>query len=498
MPTITPRVLLCALALPVLAHAQGDDCTNPKPVAVGSHGPFSNVGATTSFAWPCASGGNDIWFVARGNAVGGSATFDTCGSSFDTCLEVFDGTGGCGGLVSLGCNDDSCGTRSVLTVPVAAGQLLYVRVGGYNGATGTIVLNVAGALGVPTGFADAIAYGEGCYDGRASFYEFIQQPANFDLSNSSFTMLPQSSGGYVVVPGLANFVPPTANATNLGMGDDTIASVALTTPFPVDGGFTSSFEVCSNGNVSAAPGNGTSAVIVVLNFLNAPATTWRNWHDYDPSAGGQVTFEEVGSVAYVTWTNVPDWSVPASSSTFQFQFDSANGMVTYAFAQMSLTGSGGGGNGHLVGFSPGGSSLDPGAVDLSAAIPATITVFGADTAELQLSASARPILGGSLLLHSVNVPVSSGLGAQLFGLLQVNPGIDLGPFGMAGCRRYLSLDVAGVLVPTGGTASWPLSLPGTVGFAGLHIYAQSVMLAAGVNTLGALSSNGVDLRVDVN
>ena len=60
---------------------------------------------------------------------------------------VFDGTGGCGSLVSLGCNDDSCGTRSVVSVPVTNGQLLYIRVGGWNSAQGSFILNVAGDLG---------------------------------------------------------------------------------------------------------------------------------------------------------------------------------------------------------------------------------------------------------------------------------------------------------------------------------------------------------------
>ncbi|MCA8953203.1 MAG: hypothetical protein KDE27_27070 [Planctomycetes bacterium] len=490
-----PVVALCLS--PTLLLAQGDDCTDPKPVTVGSYGPYSTAGATTSFAWPCGNGGADIWFVAQANAAG-SATFDTCGSSFDTCLEVFDGSGGCGALTSLGCNDDSCGTRSSVTVTVTAGQLLYARVGGFNAATGLVVLNVAGNLGIAAGFADEVEYGEGCYNARASFYEFIQQPANFDLSNSSFTMVPTSSGGYTIVPGFAPYTAPTASATPLVMGDDTVTTVNLTTPFPTGGTTTPAFEVCSNGYVSTAAGNGTSAVIVVQNFLDAPYATWRNWHDYDPSAGGQVWFEEVGTTAFITWDAVPDWNVAGSQSTFQFQFDSATGFVTFAFAQMSLTGSGGGGNGHLIGFSPDGTSLDPGAIDLSTSIPTSFSIAAADTFELQLSASARPVLGSSLTLETTNVPASSGLGAQILSFTQVNPGLDLAGLGMPGCRQYLALDASVVLVPAGGTASWPTTLPASATFAGVRIYAQSAMLVPGANALGALSSNGVMLLVDVN
>ena len=498
----TPHVLsiLTSLLTAGIATAQGDECTDPKPVTVGSYGPYTTVGSTSSLpaVWPCEpTAGNDVWFVAQANS-NGTATFDTCGSSFDTVLEVFDGTGGCGALVSLGCNDDSCGTRSVVTVNVTNGQVLYIRVGGWNLATGSFILNAAGDLGTVSGFADANNYGTGCYDGRASFYEVITNPANFDLSNSSFTMVPTASGGFVVTAGLTPFVPPTANALVLPMGDDSTFLVSLAAPFPIPSGTTQSLEVCSNGYVSTVSGNGQSAVINVVGFLNAVATSWRNWHDYDPSAGGQVLFEEAAGVAYVTWDQVPDWNVPGSASTWQFQFDTSNGFVTYAFQQMSLTGSGGGGNGHLIGYSPGGASLDPGGIDLSAAIPASFTILGFDLFDLKVDASSRPILGTSITLDTTNVPPSSGIGLQLLGFVPINPGIDLGVIGMPNCRAYVQFLVANVIVPSGGTAAFPLSIPGTVGLAGAQLFAQSAMFAAGVNAFGAVSSNGVELRLDVN
>lgn len=483
----------------VNAVAQGDECTDPKPVTVGTYGPYSTVGATSSMpaVWPCEpTAGNDVWFVAQANA-NGTATFDTCGSSFDTVLEVFDGTGGCGGLVSIGCNDDTCGTRSVVTVGVTNGQLLYVRVGGWNLATGSFILNVAGNLGTVSGFADANNYGSGCYDGRASFYEVITNPANFDLSNSSFTMLP-AGGGYTVATGVSSFVPPTSSSVVLPLGDDSTTTVVLTAPFPIPGGSTPSLVVCSNGYVSTTTGNGQSAVINVVGFLNAPATCWRNWHDYDPSAGGQVLFEEVGGTAYVTWNQVPDWNVPGSASTWQFQFDTTNGFVTYAFQQMSLTGSGGGGNGHLIGYSPGGPSLDPGSIDLSAALPATFSVLPADLFDLRLDASSRPILGSSITLDSSNVPAGSPLGLLLLGFVQINPGFDLGVIGMPNCRAYVQFLASIVIVPSGGTAAFALNVPSSAGFAGQQLFAQSAMFVAGVNPFGAVSSNGVDLRFDVN
>tara|TARA_R110002096_G_scaffold100339_14_gene222447 strand:- start:3731 stop:5230 length:1500 start_codon:yes stop_codon:yes gene_type:complete len=491
-------ILAFSLA-PGIVVAQGDECTDPKPVTVGSYGPYSTVGATSSLpaVWPCEpTAGNDVWFVAQANA-NGTATFDTCGSSFDTVLEVFDGTGGCGALVSLGCNDDSCGTRSLVTVNVTPGLLLYVRVGGWNLNTGSFVLNVAGDLGTVSGFADANNYGLGCYDGRASFYESITNPANFDLSNSSFTMVP-ANGGYIVTAGLSPFVPPTGTAQGLAMGDDSVVSVNLTLPFPIAGGSTGSLEVCSNGYVSTDPGNGQSAVINVVGFLNSPAASWRCWHDYDPSAGGQVLFEEIAGVAYITWDQVPDWNVPGSASTWQFQFDTTSGFVTYAFQQMSLTGSGGGGNGHLIGYAPGGASLDPGNTDLSVAIPAGFSVLGADLFDLKHDASDRPVIGTSISLETSNVPATAPIGLQLLGFVQINPGLDLAVIGMPNCRAYVQFLVSLAITPSGSTAAFPLTIPNNPALAGQQLFAQSAMLVPGVNAFGAVSSNGVDLRLDVN
>lgn len=499
MRTSLVSSLLASCLVTSLATAQGDECSDPKPVTVGTYGPFSTVGATSSvpLVWPCEpTAGNDVWFVARANN-NGTATFDTCGSSFDTVIEVFDGTGGCGALVSLDCNDDSCGTRSSVTATVTTGQLLYVRVGGFNAAAGSFILNCAGDLGPVTGFADAVNYGIGCYDGRASFYEVITNPANFDLSNTSFTMLP-SGNGYTIAAGVSAFVAPSVNATPLSLGDDSTATVTLSAPFPYTGGSTPSLEVCSNGYVSVASGNGQSAVLNVVGHLNAQQTCWRNWHDYDPSAGGQVLFEEVGGVAYITWNQVADWNVAGSASTWQFQFDTGSGFVTFAFEQMSLTGSGGGGNGHLIGYSPGGASLDPGNTDLSAAVPGTFSVLGTDSFDLRLNASARPVLGSSISLDTSAAPANGVVGLQMFGFAPINPGIDLAVIGMDGCRAYMSLDATFAIFPVAGNASFPFAIPAAPSFAGAQLWAQTLVLSAGVNTLGAVSSNGVALVIDAN
>lgn len=358
-----PRSLVLSLAVAASlvgsAFAQNDDCSGALIVVNGANGPFTNAGSTTSApAWPCAAGGNDVWFqFVAGSA--GTLQADVCGASYDSALEIFDGAGGCGALVSLGCNDDSCGLSSSLSVPVAGAGVYYIRVGGFGGSTGTFTLNVNGPAAVGT-LATNTNLGTGCIQSFASFYEdFVA--GTLDLGNTSFSMLP-TGNGYLVLQGIGSYVAPSGNATVLTLTDDSETSVTLSAPFPYPGGTTSSLTVCSNGYVSVASGNGTGFFPVVNTFLNAPQTGWWSWHDLNPAAGGQVKFEEVGGIAYITWDNVRNFSgtTTADDNTFQLQFDTASGIVNFAYQTMSATG-----NGFLVGYSPGGPSNNPGSVHLA-------------------------------------------------------------------------------------------------------------------------------------
>ena len=78
----------------------------------------------------------------------GTLSVSTCGlAGFDTALQLFSGT--CGSLVSLACNDDACSLQSTVSASVLAGTY-YVRVGGYNGATGSFSLSVSGPSAPPS------------------------------------------------------------------------------------------------------------------------------------------------------------------------------------------------------------------------------------------------------------------------------------------------------------------------------------------------------------
>ncbi len=336
--------------------------------------------------------------------------------------------------------------------------------------------------------------GDGCIRSAASFYEYFPTASAFDLANSGFAMIPTGSS-YIVIAGTSTFVPPSPSATTVTLANNGQASVALSAPFPYAGGSTSSLNVCANGYVAVAAGNTTSATPAAATMLNAPQTAWWAWHDYNPALAGSglVKFEQIGAIAYVTWDGVWDsgGTSAANASTFQFQFDTASGIVAVVFQGMS-----GLGNGHLVGYSPGGPSVDHGSTDLSVALPGSLTIQPVDILPLTLSGATRPVVGTTWTLNVTQVPATGTFGADVWGLTDLNIP-DLGFMGAPGCPHRASLDVMNLWFVTGPTRSYSLVLPNDPAFANVHIYTQSVVLQPGVNAMfgGAITSNGIDGRI---
>lgn len=119
-----------------------DDCANAIDVMTGVTYNGTNLGATGTNESSCAGTADttDVWHTWLADCTD-TVTVSLCGSNFDTSLAVFDG---CGGL-ELACNDDTtaCGSNnSQLTFPATAGTTYWIRVAGWNGATGNYVLNV--------------------------------------------------------------------------------------------------------------------------------------------------------------------------------------------------------------------------------------------------------------------------------------------------------------------------------------------------------------------
>jgi hypothetical protein len=112
-----------------------DDCASRAGIGLGTLA-FDTTGASTDGpALSCSAAGqvhNDIWYNHPATCTG-NLTISTCGSAFDTAIQVFDGAG-CTNYQSrlLACNnnDSSCGTGSKVTIPVIAGRNYTIRVGG--------------------------------------------------------------------------------------------------------------------------------------------------------------------------------------------------------------------------------------------------------------------------------------------------------------------------------------------------------------------------------
>ena len=419
-----------------------------------------------------------------------SSTAGLSVTGFQATIGASEGNGVFGASADL-----SAGASSTNNVLYEDFVLTGIDIGG---ATTSLLPVAGGYLATRTcGPASHETYGTGCYNVPASFYEYFAG-GTIDLAGGGMTLLPNGNG-YVAVSAIATYLPPSAGATSLALGDDTDTAVALTGSFGYPGGSTSSLTVCSNGYVSAGPNNGTNFFPDVPEHLNSIDACWRTWRDYDVTipGSGQVKFEQIGSIAYVTWDGVYEYGT-TSPDTFQMQFDTASGAVHMLWQTLA------GQNDYLVGYSPGGNSLDPGSIDLTAALPASFSLIGADIFALALSASPAPVstpTSGTVVTYTTdNIPeLVTGSGVYVaLNILSVGqipaPGFDLSGIGAPGCAALVpTLDFTQSMVGFSSTQSVTFALPAGVP-AGFMIYSQSAALAP-VNAFGLVTSNGIASQV---
>ncbi len=156
-----------------------NDCTPDNnnclaAIAVGEGAtPFSTINATTdgpSEPTNCNFFNNpqiasDIWYVYSPTCTG-TATVSTCGSGYDTELAIYAGTSCPITESSIACNDDACSLQSTVTFPAVAGSSYLIRLGGYNGATGsgTLTVSCAPAGGCPWQLSGCTADQDGDFD----------------------------------------------------------------------------------------------------------------------------------------------------------------------------------------------------------------------------------------------------------------------------------------------------------------------------------------------
>ncbi|MBX3463413.1 MAG: hypothetical protein KF830_09590 [Planctomycetes bacterium] len=365
--------------------------------------------------------------------------------------------------------------------------------------------------------------GAGCYGD--SFYQWFDSAAAAaaGLAGHALRLVPHAAGytAHWEPFGAWVYSNPFA-ATDLPRSDDGQALLDLAAngipSLPLPGGSTSTLWIHMNGFVSTSgPANDDGAWNSPANdfvptpaFRNAPETAFWAWHDWDPSdlAGGPVRwhYDAFASRLYVTWDGVENWSVPprANPGTFQFQFDLANGSVRYLWLAVDNDTTSPYGSGHLVGFSPGGASADPGSLPLATA-GSTTTITGQSA--LGLHAAPPPVVlaggGSSPVTYTIDhVPDYAPPNGVRLGILffaaTAAPGLDLGLIGAPSCQSYLGgLDVPLPFSAIGGTTTTiPVAFPPPLP-AGTTFHAQAVALfpagalPGGLNAFGLVTSNGL-------
>jgi hypothetical protein len=129
--------------------AGGNDACGSASLILGT-GPYvgDNTGATLDGPVASCTGvfDTDVWYQWIAPSSGATRiTLCSATTNYDTTLAVYDG--GCGSA-ELACNDDSavpCGVNGLfsdLTFPAVEGSSYTIRIGGFNGGTGTYEMTI--------------------------------------------------------------------------------------------------------------------------------------------------------------------------------------------------------------------------------------------------------------------------------------------------------------------------------------------------------------------
>ncbi|MHC4702374.1 MAG: GEVED domain-containing protein [Planctomycetota bacterium] len=120
-----------------------DDCSEARSVGEVTDLSFDTDGATFDGPGLCMEGPN-IWYRYTASCTD-NVTISLLGSSYDTMLAVYDGSG-CYPTSSklIECNDDaSSGFHSRITFAASAGRQYLIEIGGFDSETGEGLLSIA-------------------------------------------------------------------------------------------------------------------------------------------------------------------------------------------------------------------------------------------------------------------------------------------------------------------------------------------------------------------
>ena len=280
-----------------------DTCATAVTLTAGNAVAYDSTTAIDEGLLPFSCGGTtapDVWYSYTA-ANGNSLTFETCGSSYDTAIEVFDGN--CSALNFIECNDDSCGLQSSITVATpVSGSTYYMRVGGWNGSTGFgTVLVTEGQPPAPPSPVTIVDNLPG------TWIDISTTGAPLSLGDDGEVDIPTTIGNTVLAAGIARVgsngaVRFDGTALDLGYANQTIPSLAA---------------------------------------FNSERTLMPFWDDVDTDGGleGEIYYQETGGVLVIQWEAVefyPGGSGGIDTATFQIQVPSGTGPIVAQYLYESV------------------------------------------------------------------------------------------------------------------------------------------------------------------
>jgi len=346
--------------------------------------------------------------------------------------------------------------------------------------------------------ATTAVVGEGSNRSTASAFDLFDEPnasadASAALQGNSLSFIPNGGLGYIMIPGTATYVAPTASANVLAPADDQEYPIQVIVPlqYPTETGvmLTNDLFINTNGHFSfvQSPGNIANSPLDPQGSMQADADTYFIHHDFDATeaGSGNISWEEdlVNGKTYITWENVEaDPAGTVNASTVQFQIDQATGQIDMVFELIDPTGGSTiiGGDNWMIGWSPSGASPRVDEFDYTQLVSETLTL--PEVQPFSLEAVGLPLIGQSFDLVTTNDPTPS-FGVNLLATSVLPAPFDLSAFGApAGTGTYLDPNVS-ILNTIGNLpgSSLTLTLPvaNVPALAGLEIYSQSFWLDFG-------------------
>ncbi|MEO0480113.1 MAG: hypothetical protein AAF196_11585 [Planctomycetota bacterium] len=368
--------------------------------------------------------------------------------------------------------------------------------GGLFGASGARIWN--GDINYFSGnvpVAKAVSFGDECpafNDASLVIEQFnAAGGAPSDISGTEICFTPNGQGGYTVTSTAgSNYQAPSGAATVLMLGDDVLSGpLMLANAVTGPGGTTvTSIEIDSNGRVlfDTTANAATIGGPGVGDFLNSVSNV-QIGADYDPSVGGTVTIEEIGTDVLVSWDAVPEFGQP---STFTTQIVlNANGVIKFRLDNYFPVAVSNVGVAQGVGFSDFATVVP--ATDLSATAMAAVDT-GMSSIGIRATALTTPVLGSSLDVVLEQVPPTAIGSFLLLGFS--NPGLDLTALGAPGCVLRSSGEST-IPAMTGGVPN-VTPIPPLMGLAGLQLFVQAAALDPGAGNPFFISlGNGIDVCI---